>query len=770
MRRKHRRPETRWNFILAIAAVAGIAAAFSSASPTGIGVFDVIERAAFAVVVTLFAACCRRWAWLILAGAATVLAANIWGHLVGAVALGFAIHAAARTDNRDRATGALIGALSAQVLLRTDDIGFFGLTAIVTTLAVIPVLVSGYRTMRRRNRRRVRIGLTVVGLFVLIAAGGFAYSALRASSPLDYGVESATRGLDVANRSGQIGAAGYWTTAHNSFTKADNFMSNPLAKLSYVVPVLSQHAQLVSVATSSGATITGTAARAATVAPYQTLRASDGTFDLKRIASMEKPVRQTADSMIAARDDVDSQASSWIVDVFRTRVHDYRSELVRAIPQAQDALEALEIAPEVLGGNGERHYLLLFGNPAETRGLGGFVGAWAQLDAKDGRLELVRHGKMGELDAASDPAKRTITGEPEYLRRYGHLQPARFLQNISASPDFPTVARVAEQLYPQVGGVELDGVMYVDPTALAALLKLTGPVLAEGVPMALDSSNAAQFLMRDQYDLATADDRSDLLSNAAEATFDALTHRDLPRLSTITDTLSPMMHNRNLMAMVNDSRANRYFDKIGLTGAFPEPDGKDLVSVRLSNGSENKVDYFLAQAILYGVKHDPVTGKTNGTVTGYFDNKAPTTGGTPYAFGNQDTRSGRTDGRPFASTTIQFSIYTALKPTALTIDGKSVGMQVQKELGSWVTTQSVTIPANSVHNFSLQVEGILDPGSDYAVQMIRQPTAVPQALATTVQFMGPNGKPLSKKLQVSRAKDAAVWTFRPRLATPTTGK
>jgi hypothetical protein len=112
--RRHRtRRETRWSFIILIAVVAGIAGAFSSASPTGVGVFDVIERAGFAVTVTLFAACCRRWAWLILAGAATVLAATIWGAVLGAVALGFAIHAAARTETRDRTTGALIGALSA---------------------------------------------------------------------------------------------------------------------------------------------------------------------------------------------------------------------------------------------------------------------------------------------------------------------------------------------------------------------------------------------------------------------------------------------------------------------------------------------------------------------------------------------------------------------------------------------------------------------------------------------------------------------------------
>lgn len=741
--RRKPRPETRWDFVVAIAAVAAVAAAFSSGSPTGIGFFDVVERAAFGFVVTVFTACSRRWAWLILAGVATVMAASIWGSVLGVVALGFAVHAAFRTEHRDRMTGALIGALSVQALLRTDDIGFFGLTAIITALTVIPVLVSGYRTMRRRNRRRIRIGLVALGAFVVVAIAGFVYSAVRASEPLEYGISSAQSGLDVASDADQVGAAGYWTAAHNSFAEADSFLSNPIAKFAYAVPVLAQHAQLAAVAADSGASIAATAARAATVAPYQRMRAADGSFDLKLISKMEKPVRQTAQAMSTARDDVDSTTTPWLIGPFRERVDDYRSELVRAIPQAESALEAIEIAPEVLGGNGERHYLVLFGNPAESRGLGGFIGAWAQLDAKDGRLELVRHGKMGELNDATDPASREITGEPEFLRRYGHLQPARFLQNISASPDFPTVARVAEQLYPQAGGVDVDGVMYIDPTALAALLKLTGPILAEGVPMALDSENAADFLMHDQYiDVPDVDDRSDLLSNVAEATFDALLDRELPSISKITNTLSPVMHERNIMAVVDDTAANRYFSKVGLTGEFPKPDGADVVSVRTSNGSENKADFYLSQIFVYQLQRNDETGKTSGKVRGIISNRAPTSGAPPYVLGNQDTRAGRTDGRPYGSTTLQVSIYSALKPSALKIDDQTVGMQVQRELGSWVTTQTVTIPSKEFVTFELDVAGVTRPGRPYKLTMVRQPAVRPQGLGALIQPTDPKGKPL----------------------------
>lgn len=723
--------------MLAIVAVAAVGTGLSAAEPTGVAVFDVIERAAFGAAVTFFAACARRWVWLVLAGVATVLAGSVWVLVCGAVALGFAVHAAFRSDRRDRLTGALIGALSAQALLRTADVGFFGFTALVTGVVVLMVMVSGYRTMRRRGRRRVLFAVGLLGGFVIIAAGAFTFFAFRALEPLDDGIAAARRGMDQATRADQSGAGALWRSAEDSFAHAESDLAGPLTKLAYPVPVLSQHARLASSAATSGRTVTGRAARAATVAPYQQIRAADGTFDLDLISGMEEPVERMVDSMITARDDVDDSMNGWLVAPVRDKADDYADRLVRAVPQAEQVLGAIRTAPELLGGDGPRRYLLLFSNPAESRGLGGFIGAWAQLDAVDGKLELTRHGKMNDLHEASDPESRRITGEDEYVARYAHLQPARFLQNISASPDFPTVARVAEQLYPQAGGTEVDGVLYIDPFALAALLELTGPVSVEGIPEPLTHQNAAAFLMHDQYtDLPDVDERSDRLSDVAEATFDALTHRELPEISAITHVLSPMMHEHRLMAMVNQPEANAYLADIGLNGAFPSADGDDLVSIRLSNGSANKADYFLGQSYEYVVDRDPSTGATTGTVRGELVNIAPGEGEPEYVLGNRDTRAGRTDGEPFGSITLQISVYTALRPVAMRIDGNEVGIQVQKELGSWVATQAVRIDPGGRTTFELDTEGLLDPSRPYRLTLIPQPAAHAQNTGVTVLEAG----------------------------------
>ncbi len=711
--------------MLAIALVAGIAAAFAPSQPTGIAVYDVLERFAFGVVVTLFAACSRRWTWLVLGGVSTVLAESLAGNVLGAIGLGFAVYSSVRSRRRDRLVGAVVGALCSQVLLRTADVGFFGLTAIIVAVTVIVVMVSGYRTMRRRNRRRIGITAGVIVVLMALATAGLAFTALAAEPSLDSATAAAKKGLHEAVHGNQKDAGDQWGIAHRYFADAEAKLSSPLSKLAYPIPVVSQHAQLVVTAAGSGTEITGAAEHAAKVAPYDSLRAADGTFDLKRIESMEAPVAHTVESMVRSRDQLAATTNPWLVDSVEDRATSYQDDLTRTIPEARGALRAIRIAPEVLGGNGTRHYLLLFANPAETRGMGGFIGAWAQLDASNGHLQLVRHGKMGELDDASDPASRKITGEKTYLERYGHLQPARFIQNVSASPDFPTVARVAEQLYPQAGGQKVDGVMYVDPIALGALLKLTGPVKADGIPMPLTSKNAAKFLMHEQYlEFPNTNDRTDLLSNAAEATFDALTHRALPPISAITDALAPMMHERRLLATVNDHAADSYFRSIGLTGAFPHPKGHDLLSVRVANGSANKADYYLKELTAYDVTHNPATGSTSGTISVLLKNSAPAGGEPAYVLGNQDTRAGRTDGRPFGSTTLQVSIHTALRPVSMTIGGIDVGVQVERELGSWVATQTVTIPAGDTAELRLKVAGQLQRGPYRLV-------VTPQALATS---------------------------------------
>ena len=79
------------------------------------------------------------------------------------------------------------------------------------------------------------------------------------------------------------------------------------------------------------------------------------------------------------------------------------------------------------------------------------------------------------------------------------------------------------ELYPQSGGVEVDGVVRIDPTGLARLLRLTGPVEVDGLPYPLDATNVEAFLEVEQYRLFdVAEERSDLLGQVGARVFEVL--------------------------------------------------------------------------------------------------------------------------------------------------------------------------------------------------------------------------------------------------------
>ena len=137
----------------------------------------------------------------------------------------------------------------------------------------------------------------------------------------------------------------------------------------------------------------------------------------------------------------------------------------------------------MLGADEPRTYLVLFTTPSESRGLGGFVGSYAELTVDDGQLTLSDFGRAQDLDAAAGQAGARVDGHEEFLRQYGRfgfdadgaVGDAAF-RNLAMTPDFPTVAEIAADLYAQTTGRQVDGVIAMDPFVVSALLRYTGPI------------------------------------------------------------------------------------------------------------------------------------------------------------------------------------------------------------------------------------------------------------------------------------------------------
>lgn len=633
----------------------------------------------------------------------------------GAVALVMAI-AGSLLEHRNRPLGAAIGALSVASLSHMGDIGFHGLASLLALIAVAPVLWSAYERCSRDDRRLIRRVATVTA--VVLAAIGVTglIAAMSARSQLSRAASNTRTGLHAVRDADQDLAVSRFTSAEGTFDSAGRTLSAPWVQPARLVPVLSQHISAMSAVADSGETLAAAGATAARDAPYHDLTTAQGRVDVEALASMQAPVAASLDALRAAQARLELGRSRWLTPPVRSAFDEFKSEIDDAVPSVELAAEGLGVMPEMLGADGIRRYLVLFTNPAETRFFGGFVGAYGVIKADRGQISLERSGSIDELNELADGTTRDLSEFDQFMLRYGRYFPERYFQNVTASPDMPTNAAVARELYRQTTGQSIDGVMAIDPIAIEALLKITGPVHVEGVDEVLTAKNAADYLLHEQYltEQTNRSQRTDRLAAAAHATFEALIEGELPGPQKLGNILGPAMHQGRLAFSVFDVAEEHFLSRVGITGDFMSETASDYLSVRTSNANPNKIDTFLDRSISYDASYDPTTGAVKATATVKLTNHAPDTGLPRYVIGNDRDK-------PEGSNTTYMSLYTPLQVTSATVDGQPTGVEPQSEFGGPVYSLLVTIPSDATVTVSFSLEGAVTAGESYSLDVLSQP-------------------------------------------------
>lgn len=179
-------------------------------------------------------------------------------------------------------------------------------------------------------------------------------------------------------------------------------------------------------------------------------------------------------------------------------------QLKEATGALDSAADVASIAPDMLGANGPRHYLLTIQNNAEARASGGIPGALAVVTFDAGRLSLGAQSSAGEIGTMAP----TLAVDPEQEQIYSSRL-GKFMQDVNLTPDFPTAAGTVQAMWERKTGQRVDGVLSIDPIALSYILDATGPMQitgsdvgsseAFGLPSELNSENVVQTLLSDVY-------------------------------------------------------------------------------------------------------------------------------------------------------------------------------------------------------------------------------------------------------------------------------
>lgn len=135
------------------------------------------------------------------------------------------------------------------------------------------------------------------------------------------------------------------------------------------------------------------------------------------------------------------------------------------------------------------------------------------------------------------------------------------------SPDFPSVTKVIAGLYPQSGGRPGDGAVAIDPVAMAALLRLTGPITVSSWPEPITAENAERILLYEPYLRFATDERADFLAVTTARLWERLSSVDLGGARKIVDALGAAVEGKHLLVSAVDRPRTRRWGGQGSTAA-----------------------------------------------------------------------------------------------------------------------------------------------------------------------------------------------------------
>jgi len=140
---------------------------------------------------------------------------------------------------------------------------------------------------------------------------------------------------------------------------------------------------------------------------------------------------------------------------------------------------------EVLGLSRDKRYLLGFQNNAELRASGGFLGSYALVDVRDGKIRNLEVPGGGSYDTEGGMKVTVAAPEPLWL-----VNPLWHFWDANWWPDWPTTAKNLAWFYEKSGGPSVDGVISVTPTVVERLLEITGPIdLTDEYGLTIDKDN-----------------------------------------------------------------------------------------------------------------------------------------------------------------------------------------------------------------------------------------------------------------------------------------
>lgn len=456
------------------------------------------------------------------------------------------------------------------------------------------------RTRPRRRRVWLWVGVAGVLLVALAVAGVWAGSriysqAMQARSHLlaamPYVAEVKAAMLASDPEAAATAAAAFRVEAAEAQAAAsgrvwDFFESIPLPPLENLRAVSTVADVAVSLA--DDVLVPASGVSVAALAP------SGGKMDVAALRSLSGLLDQIEAGTDAADDRLAALDHGALMDEVRSGVQQVETALAEIQTVSAPARDVVAVLPDALGASGPRNYLVMFQGNAEVRASGGGPGSFMLLSVDDGALSIVGEAAATEFDFAIPEPVVPIDAETEAL--YSDIV-ARWIANLTATPDFPTSAALAKGWWSTLHDDRIDGVISIDPIGLSYMLNATGPITLPTGDV-LTSENAASLLLNEAYfKYPDGADSNRFFSAVSLSVFGALTGgsvEPVPMMAALTRAADE----GRLKIWSSDEDEAALLGESPLSGRLPSTnDTESAVGVFFNDTTGSKMDYYVDAAV-----------------------------------------------------------------------------------------------------------------------------------------------------------------------------
>jgi hypothetical protein len=327
------------------------------------------------------------------------------------------------------------------------------------------------------------------------------------------------------------------------------------------------------------------------------------------------------DEISAAATQLDADAKAISDPTYLSAVRDARTDLKAQTSEISKLLQNTALAgrlvPSMMGADGPRTYFMGFQTNAEARGTGGLLGGFGILRFDNGIPSMDTLGANSELDKPFTP----IDLGPEYNTLYATATPTTDFRNSNMSSHFPYTAQIWKSMWMQQSGMNVDGVIAIDPVALSYVLGAVGSVtMPDGETVTKD--NVVELTESTVYFRFPTDQiaRKKYLQDVASEVVKKMTGPvESPRQ--LLDALGKAVSEGRIAVWSSSPAEQQLLEETPLAHVIPD-DPAPYAGVVVNNFGGNKLDYYLRRQIEYSA--DACDGKTRKTtVTVRLTNTAP---------------------------------------------------------------------------------------------------------------------------------------------------